>query len=90
MCVNPRKFTFEKRIVWGICSVGVPASIQNLLNVTGMTLLNNFTSSFGADAVAAMGITQKINMVPMNIAMDFPRALCRLSVTIIPVEITSV
>ena len=78
VCVNPRKFTFEKRIVWGICSVGVPASIQNLLNVTGMTLLNNFTSSFGADAVATMGITQKINMVPMNIAMGLSQGIMPL------------
>ncbi len=34
-----------------------------------MTVLNNFTSSFGAEAVAAMGIAQKINMVPMQIAL---------------------
>ena len=32
--------------------VGIPSAIQNLLNVTGMTVLNNFTSSFGANAVA--------------------------------------
>ena len=34
-----------------------------------MTVLNNFTSAFGSDAVAAMGIAQKINMVPMQIAL---------------------
>ena len=55
--VNPKKFTFEKAIVAGVCMVGVPASIQNLLNVTGSTILNNFTSVYGADAVAAMGIS---------------------------------
>ena len=49
----------------GVCVVGIPASIQNLLNVTGMTVLNNFTSSYGANAVAAMGIAQKINQVPV-------------------------
>ena len=58
--------------------MGIPASIQNLLNVTGMTILNNFTSSFGADAVAAMGITQKINMVPMNIAMGISQGIMPL------------
>ncbi|MDE6723678.1 MAG: MATE family efflux transporter, partial [Eubacterium sp.] len=68
VCVNPKKFSFRKPIVVGVFSVGIPASIQNLLNVTGMTVLNNFTSAFGADAVAAMGIAQKINMVPMQIA----------------------
>ena len=69
VCVHPKKFSFRKEIVGGVFSVGIPASIQNLLNVTGMTVLNNFTSAFGADAVAAMGIAQKINMVPMQIAL---------------------
>ena len=57
---------------------GIPAAIQNLLNVTGMTVLNNFTSSFGADAVAAMGIAQKINMVPMNVAFGFSQGIMPL------------
>lgn len=69
VCVNPKKFSFRKPIVAGVFAVGIPAAIQNLLNVTGMTVLNNFTSAFGSDAVAAMGIAQKINMVPMQIAL---------------------
>lgn len=76
--INPREFGFRKLIVLGVCGVGIPASIQNLLNVTGMTILNNFTSSYGADAVAAMGITQKINMVPMQIALGFSQGIMPL------------
>ena len=68
VCVSPSMFRLDRTIASGVCAVGIPAAIQNLLNVTGMTVLNNFTSSFGADAVAAMGIAQKINMVPMNIS----------------------
>lgn len=78
VCINPRRFTFSKGIVLGVFGVGIPASIQNLLNVTGMTVLNNFTSSYGADAVAAMGITQKINMVPMYIAMGLSQGIMPL------------
>lgn len=78
VCIAPGKFTFEKKIVLGICAVGIPAAIQNLLNVTGMTILNNFTAGFGADAVAAMGITQKINMVPMYIAMGVSQGIMPL------------
>ena len=78
VCIRPDKFSFDKGIVLGVCGVGVPASIQNLLNVTGMTILNNFTSSFGADAVAAMGITYKINMVPMYISMGLSQGLMPL------------
>lgn len=78
VCIRPQKFTLQKAVVLGVCGVGVPASIQNLLNVTGMTILNNFTSSFGADAVAAMGISQKINMVPMYIAMGISQGIMPL------------
>ncbi|MBP3703874.1 MAG: MATE family efflux transporter [Lachnospiraceae bacterium] len=78
VCINPKRFRFKKAIVVGVCAVGIPASIQNLLNVTGMTILNNFTSSFGADAVAAMGISQKINMVPMYIAMGVSQGIMPL------------
>ena len=76
--VSPRKFGFERFIVLGICAVGIPASIQNLLNVTGMTILNNFTSAYGADAVASMGIAQKVNTVPFQIALGFSQGIMPL------------
>lgn len=78
VCILPKEFRLRRVILLGVCAVGIPAAIQNLLNVTGMTILNNFTSSFGADAVAAMGITQKINMVPMQIAMGFSQGIMPL------------
>lgn len=68
VCLDIRRLSFEKRIVKGVCAVGIPASIQNLLNVTGMTILNNFASGYGASVVAAVGIAQKINQVPYNIS----------------------
>ena len=78
VCVNPRRFHFKKPIIMEICGVGIPASIQNLLNVTGMTILNNFTSAYGADAVAAMGISYKIYMVPMQITLGFSQGIMPL------------
>lgn len=67
--LNPRDFTLKKEIVFEVCGVGIPASIQNLLNVTGMTILNNLMSGYGTEAVAAIGIAQKIYMIPMQVAM---------------------
>lgn len=78
VCILPQKFGLEKAIVLGVCGVGIPASIQNLLNVTGMTILNNFTSAYQADAVAAMGIAQKINMVPLQVALGFSQGIMPL------------
>lgn len=76
--LSPRNVCFKRFIVLGVCAVGVPASIQNLLNVTGITLLNNLTSGYGADAVAAMGIAQRLNNVPFSIANGFTQGLMPL------------
>lgn len=78
VCINPKMFTLNKKIVSGVFAVGVPAAIQNLLNVTGMTVLNNFTAAFGSSAVAAMGIAQKINMIPMQVALGFSQGIMPL------------
>lgn len=78
VCIRPAMARPRKELVKGVLGVGVPASIQNLLNVTGMTVLNNFTAVFGADALAAMGISYKINMIPMYIAMGISQGLMPL------------
>ncbi len=78
VCVSPARLRCRKAIIAGIGAVGIPAAIQNLLNVTGMTVLNNFTSAFGSDAVAAMGIAQKVNMVPVQIALGFSQGVMPL------------
>ncbi len=78
VCLNPALARPKGDIVKGVFGVGVPASIQNLLNVTGMTVLNNFTAAFGPDAIAAMGIAYKISMIPMYIAMGVSQGLMPL------------
>ncbi|MGN1084104.1 MAG: MATE family efflux transporter [Lachnospiraceae bacterium] len=78
VCISPRAFSLKKSVILGVCGVGIPSSIQNLLNVTGMTVLNNFTSAYGPDAVSAMGIAHKVNMVPMYIAMGVSQGIMPL------------
>ncbi len=78
VCINPRNFRLRKNIIAGIFAVGIPASIQNLLNVTGMTILNNFTAVFGSDAVAAMGIAHKVNMIPLQVALGISQGIMPL------------
>lgn len=78
VCIAPKMLRFQKNIVLGVCGVGIPASIQNLLNVTGMTVLNNFTAAFGTSPVAAMGIAHKVSMIPMQIAMGISQGIMPL------------
>lgn len=76
--IDPRNFRPTAAIVKDVCGVGIPSAIQNLLNVTGMTVLNNFTSVYGAEAVSAMGISHKLSLVPMYIAMGISQGVMPL------------
>ena len=76
--ISPKMLRLKRHIVTGVFGVGIPASIQNLLNVTGMTVLNNFAAVYGANAVAAMGITQKINSVPVQIFFGLSQGIMPL------------
>ena len=78
VCLQPAMARPRREITRGVLGVGVPSSVQNLLNVTGMTVLNNFTAVFGPDAIAAMGISYKINMIPMYITMGVSQGLMPL------------
>ena len=79
VCMDIRKLKrLSGDIVLGIFAVGIPASIQNLLNVVGSTILNNFTAAYGASAVAAMGVSQKLNMIPMQMGMGFSQGIMPL------------
>ncbi len=76
--LSPKNFVIRKDIVKEVFGVGIPASVQNLLNVTGSVILNNFTSAFGADAVSAMGIAHKINIMPVYVCMGLTQGIMPL------------
>lgn len=76
--IRPGDFRPDKRLVGDVFSIGIPASLQNLLNVTGMTILNNFMAAYGKEAVSAMGIAHKAAMVPMYISMGISQGIMPL------------
>ena len=78
VCLNPLKFSFNKIIIKEVFGVGIPASIQNLLNVTGSIILNNFTAEYGANAVSAMGIAHKVNLLPIYLSMGLTQGIMPL------------
>ena len=76
--MNIKEFWPTKKIAAEVFGVGIPASIQNLLNVTGMTIMNNFMAGYGTEAVSAMGITHKVAMVPMYVSMGISQGILPL------------
>ena len=79
-CVNIslRQLRLDRSVLSGIFGVGVPASIQNILNVTSSTVMNNLAAVYGAQALAAMGICTKINMIPLYVMMGLSQGIMPL------------
>ena len=73
-----KDFIESKSVIKEVIYVGVPASIQNILNVIGMTIMNNFMAGYNIHAVSAMGITHKVGMVPMYAAMGIAQGILPL------------
>ena len=78
VCLDPRRFCFRKDICKEVFGVGIPASIQNLLNVTGSLILNNLTAGFGAAAVSAMGISHKVSLMSLYLTMGMGQGIMPL------------
>lgn len=78
VCINYKYVTFSKKILSNIFIVGVPGVFQNILNVLSMTILNNIVKDYGPDTVAAMGIANKINQLPIQIVFGFTQGVMPL------------
>lgn len=76
--MHPKYMVPTKEVFKGVFGVGIPASIQNLLNVAGMTILNNFMAQYSTEAVSAMGITHKVSLVPLYISMGVAQGIMPL------------
>ena len=78
VCIALNKALPTKDVAKGVFIVGIPASIQNLLNVTGMAILNNFAAGYSAAVIAAIGIAQKIYQVPGQVALGMSQGVMPL------------
>ena len=76
--ISPKELRADRTVLRGIFGVGIPASIQNLLNVTSSTVMNNLAAVYGAQALATMGICTKINMVPLYVMMGLSQGIMPL------------
>lgn len=60
-----------KNEVISIFTIGIPASITNLMSSFAMVMTNNYLVTYGNDKVAAMGIVLKINMIVLLVMIGF-------------------
>lgn len=62
LSIHPRNFAV-RGIIGGVISIGLPASLNNILMSLSNILLNKYLAGYGDNAVAGMGVAMKANML---------------------------
>ncbi len=63
LSITPKRYSAKNGIAKGVISVGLPASLNNLLMSVSNIVVNMVLVHYGDDAVAAMGVAMKANML---------------------------
>lgn len=69
--LNFRLARISKQDIGSVIAIGIPGSITNFAMTFGMALLNSSLALYGAQTLAAMGITQKIYSVVILVIVGF-------------------
>lgn len=63
LSINPKDFHMGNRIAASVMSIGIPASLNNILMSCANIILNLVLAQYGDTPVAAMGVAMKVNML---------------------------
>ncbi len=63
LSITPKRYSAKDGIAKNVISVGTPAALNNLLMSISNIVINMFLARYGDDAVAAMGVAMKANML---------------------------
>ena len=63
LSITPKRYSAKDGIAKNVISVGAPASLTNLLMSLSNIVVNIFLSNYNDNAVAAMGVAMKANML---------------------------
>lgn len=63
LSIHPRDFRMGNHIAFGVASIGIPASLNNILMSCANIILNLALAGYGDTPVAAMGVAMKSNML---------------------------
>ncbi len=69
LSIAPKYFICKNGVMRGVVSVGLPASINNVLMSASNIIMNVYLKGYGDNALAAMGVAQKINILVILLAI---------------------
>lgn len=71
LSISYKETKISKKEVQDIFTIGIPASITNLMSSIGVALTNRYLVIYGNDNIAAMGIALKVNMIILLVMVGF-------------------
>ena len=75
LSISPGRYRIRGGIARGVITVGLPAAINNLLMSISNMLINVFLQGYGDNAVAAMGIAMKANMLVVMLQLGLAQGV---------------
>ena len=78
LSISPKYVRIEKKYVVDIFAIGLPSALTGMLANLTHIIKNNLTSSYGDIELAAYGIVQKADMLPLNIGMGLCQGMMPL------------
>ena len=75
LSITPKRFSAKNGIAKGVISVGLPAALNNLLMSLSNIVINMFLSQYGDNAVAAMGVAMKANMLVVMLQIGLAQGI---------------
>ena len=76
--LSPAKINPGRSNIVSLFAVGFPSALSSFFACLSSIVLNNQTSGYGKEALAAVGIVKKIDMLPMNVGMGLCQGMMPL------------
>ncbi len=71
LSIHPKLLHIHPAEFGQLLVIGIPASITNIMQSLGITLINRYLLSYGNLKIASMGIVMKVNMICVLILVGF-------------------
>ena len=78
LSISPKFIRIDKSLIIDIFAIGLPSAITGMLANFSHIIRNNLTSGYGDVELAAYGIVQKVDMLPLNIGMGLCQGMMPL------------
>ncbi len=75
LSITPGRYSVKDGIFKGVVNVGLPASLNNLLMSLSNIVVNIFLAKYGDNAVAAMGVAMKANMLVVMLQIGLAQGI---------------